>query len=233
MCFISCKKDEPKVNEKLNLLAFFPLSIHETSGLSAFEGKNRFLTVSDTTGEVYVISDEGILEKTLPFNGGNLEGVCYDKDSSWIYLVDENKSKVICIDTMGNLKTDFEIVVDRLFDKHGLEGIAINKQKQRFYVINEQSPGRLYTLDLEGMKLDSTELNFAEDYSGLCYDAFQDQIWILSDQSKTLSRCSLKGEALQSWDTGVKNGEGLVVNSQAHLVYIVTDSQSSFYSFSY
>ena len=103
----------------------------------------------------------------------------------------------------------------------------------RLYVISEKNPALLFQLSSSGELISTHPLNFASDYSSVFFDINENALWILSDDSGTLTKTSLEGKALLTYHTGVEKGEGVIVDSKAGRVYIVTDTDSSFFTLSF
>jgi uncharacterized protein YjiK len=117
--------------------------------------------------------------------------------------------------------------------KHGLEGISFSQADGHLYIVSEKYPGLLIELTTEGEEINRSELAFADDYSSVFYEEATNKLWILSDDSETLTQCDLSGNAEKTWQTGVKKGEGVVVDSPNTRIYIVADSNSAIYTFSF
>jgi len=74
---------------------------------------------------------------------------------------------------------------------------------------------------------------FVDHYSSVYFDHETNLLWILSDDSKTLTQTTLQGIPIITYNTGVKKGEGVIVDSKNSTVYIITDSNSSLYTLSF
>jgi len=229
---ISCKKDGSSGEDQLNLLYEWPVSIIETSGLASFQN-DYFLTVSDSLSIIYLIDKKGRIIRELEYVGDNTEGITYDPQTYEIFVVEENTNEIVQLDTIGHEVNRFAVPLDNKVKRHGLEGITYNPTNDHLYVVSEKLPGLLFEITKEGIVINTYELNFADDYSSVFYDENNNLLWILSDDSKTLSRCNMQGSRQKTWQTGVKKGEGVVVDSQANRVYIVTDKNSVLKVFSF
>lgn len=231
LLLVGCRKPEDPHGNNLILLAYYPLSISETSGLSYYDSDDRLLTVSDLTGKVYVISITGEVLDTLPFKGVDLEGVAFDKATSQIFVVDEKSNEVTELDTLGNEVNRFKVELDNILPKHGLEGITVNTDNGNLLLVSEKLPGLLIEVTKSGEEIARHTLNFAQDYSSLFFDPYLKNLWILSDESQSLTLCSLTGVRIKTWQTRLEKGEGLVIDSRNELIYIVTDNESGLYVF--
>jgi uncharacterized protein YjiK len=226
LLLVACRKTEDPYGNNLILLAYYPLAISETSGLSYYNSDDRLLTVSDLTGKVYVISLSGEVLDSLPFTGEDIEGVAFDKLTSQIFVVDEKSNEVIELDTNGSEVNRFKVDLNNLLPKHGLEGITVNTDNGNLLIVSEKLPGLLIEVTKSGEEIARHTLTFALDYSSLFFDPFLKSLWILSDESQSLTLCSLTGVRIKTWQTRLDKGEGLVIDSRNELIYIVTDNES-------
>ncbi|MCD4665409.1 MAG: SdiA-regulated domain-containing protein [Bacteroidales bacterium] len=229
-----CKKQEAiDVPDKLKLLLQYQINIPELSGLSQFNVEDKFITVSDKQNKVYLISNTGEVLKILDYTGDDLEGVTFDTLTSTIFVVEEKKKEVVQLDSNGFELNRFTIDINNSEIKHGPEGITYNPYNNHFYIVNEKLPAALIEMTLTGEIVRINSLSFAKDYSSLFYDQKDSSLWILSDQSKTITKCDLNGNKIKTWSTGIDKGEGLIVDSGNSKIYIVTDNDSHLYIFSY
>ncbi|MCB2221597.1 MAG: SdiA-regulated domain-containing protein [Bacteroidetes bacterium] len=212
-------------------MASYPVDIPECSGLS-FYGEH-LLTVSDSLSKVYMISKAGKVLDSMSFAGNNLEGVVYNPVNQHTYIVEENSNEVVEIDASGLEMNRFFVKLDNLIKKHGLEGISLDLSSGHLYLVSEMAPGLLIKCTLTGEEVKRTNLAFAQDYSSVFFDDVQQKIWILSEDSKTLTRCNLNGNPEKTWFTNIKKGEGLVIDVPNNRIYIITDEVSILYVFSF
>lgn len=228
LLFSGCSKEEAGQNNNLSFISLNPVAVPEASGLSEYS-HGRYLTVSDSLSKVFVLSNTGTVLKSLEYTGNNLEGVTYDPFSGSIYVVEEKYGEVVKLDSTGMELDRFFIPVGNLDPRHGLEGICFNTANRHLYVISEMNPSVLFELDSSGIVIQSFELSFARDYSSICYEPQEGMLWILSEDSRTLTKTTLQGIAVITYNTGVKKGEGVVVDIKRSRVYIITDSTSTFF----
>lgn len=225
----SCQKTEENPYDTLIYENFTPLSIPEASGLATYTD-NQYLSVSDSTSQVYVLNLKGIVVKKLSYVGKNLEGVVYVPNNSSIYVIEEKSNEVVQLDTNGTEITRFVVPLDNKDPKHGLEGITYNPTNSHLYVVSEKEPGLLFEMNLVGDVLKVSDLNFADDYSSVFYDPVIDHLWILSDDSKTLTKTNLQGSQIKTYNTTITKGEGVVVDSELAKCYIITDREGAVYT---
>lgn len=225
-----CKEEENTDPEiKLNFISEFNLSVSEPSGLCLYRNSNEFLIVSDESNEIYVISDKGVVSLSFNFTGQDLEGITYNPILNNIFILEESSRYVYRLDTNGVELSRFPIDIYYEDINHGPEGISYNPETNHLFIVIEKNPERLLEMNLDGEIVNNYSLSFAEDYSAIFFDPTENKLWILSDVSKTLTQCDLTGKALNKYSTGITKGEGLVVDSQNKLVYIVSDQESKLY----
>ncbi len=226
----SCQEEEePEPEINLILMSQYGLSIPEPSGLSFFRNKSEFLTVSDETNKIYAISDKGEVLGDFSFSGDDLEGITYDPIQKNIFIIEEENHYIFRLDTNGVELNRFP--VDLYYEEinHGPEGISFNPENNHLFIVTEKKPGKLLEMNLNGEIISNFNLSFADDYSALFFDPIDQKLWILSDESKTLTRCDLTGNALNKYNTGITKGEGLIVDTQNKTVYIVSDHDNKMY----
>lgn len=227
----SCVKTHkgPIENQQLVLLATYPLDIEGPSGLSNSYLPGHFYTVCDKKGSIYLINDTGEILLTMPIGGDDLEGVEYVAETQKLYVIEEKLRLVLKLTAGGKILDTFKLDIPAQNINDGPEGIAYNPQKKQFYIVNQRNPAILFVYDTLFTEQARYPLNFANDYSSLDYEG--GYLWILSQKSHILARCDLQGKPDQIFDTGVPDGEGLVVDLENNRVYIVCDDNSTLYVF--
>ncbi len=73
------------------------------------------------------------------------------------------------------------------------------------------------------------ELDFASDYSGIFYEKSSNSLWIISDQNKTINKCSLKGKVIETYSIDVDQAEGIAIASDK--IYVVSDAEEKLFVF--
>lgn len=227
----NCKKDEEDDGITLKRVEQFQVMIPELSGLAPYNSLNEFVTISDNKSNVYIISNTGETIKTFDFTGEDLEGVAYDSISSSFFIIEEKKKEVIHLDSNGIEQNRFPININNTDERHGPEGITFNPDNNHIYIVNEKLPSLLIEMTLTGEVVRETTLSFADDYSSIYYDHKDSSLWVLSDESRTLTKCDLFGNPYNTWNTGIDKGEGLIVDSENLMIYIVSDNNSRLYQF--
>jgi len=221
------------IEEKsLVLLQVFDLDIKDPSGLSNSYLPDHFYTVSDKSGNVYLINNKGEILHTIELGGDDLEGVEYVEENLSIYVVEERLRKVLRLTPGGVILDTFNLDIPGQRPNDGPEGIAFNPFEKHFYIVNEKNPALLFVFDTLFQQISEYPLSFAKDYSSVDYEPTHNKLWILSDESQILAQCNLKGEAEVIYHTNVPKGEGVVVDIENRLIYIVCDETSQLFVFS-
>ncbi|GAB4297652.1 MAG: SdiA-regulated domain-containing protein [Ignavibacteriaceae bacterium] len=229
--FNSCAKEKHsnQLKNKLELRNTYQLNIPEPSGLTLSPDRKSLFTVSDETGMVYVLSTGGKLLRSFKVHGEDLEGITFINDST-IAVVLERSREIIFCNTDG---TELEKISTGLKGdlNSGLEGIAYDSSEGEFYLINEKTPALLIKAD-KNLKIFFTKvINYVSDLSGLSLS--EDFLWILSDESKLIAKCDKEGEVIETYKIPVQQPEGIAVNSEQDLIYIVSDFTGILYVFKF
>ena len=226
-----CEKHTPQPaagveTGKLKLVANYHLDVKEPSGLTFNADKSALFTVSDNTNNVFEMDLEGNIIKKLPFKGDDLEGICFNRKTGELAIVEERKREVVILNGDGNEKQRFVIDIPANVQNKGLEGIAYNSNNSSYYIVNEANPGLLCVWNPERGILEETGLKFATDYSGIYVDAGISTVWVVSDESKTLYKCNYKMEPVKQYMLDDYKYEGVAVDDDNNLVYLVNDASS-------
>lgn len=198
------------------------VSVQEPSGLTIDFRNSTFWTVSDQTGKMYNIDMDGNTIFVSNLKVGNLEGITCVNDSL-LAVVDEDETKVLIVNYDGEVIKEKKLPLKHSKNR-GLEGIAFDKSRNCFYVLTESKPGRLVTIDDQLEVTSVVELSFADDYSGLYYDEPEDNLWIVSDESKMVARCNIHGDVISSVIGDYIKLEGIAVTDS--IVYAISDRTS-------
>ncbi len=239
LAFSACNKDiklpededSQDLTFELSLIGTTLLDIAEPSGLSWDFQHNNFIVVDDNTNKAYIIDKSGHTISSLIYSGDDTEGITVDIKNHNIWLAEESLSKLILMDSMGNKINTYDIDIDRNSTKKGLEGLSYNSYNNTFYILNEAEPGLLITWKPLSGILSKTELQFAQDYSGIYADNADQSLWIVSDKSEMLYYCDKDGKVIQSFDLSIDKAEGVVADIENNRVYIVSDSQQKLYTY--
>jgi uncharacterized protein YjiK len=224
-----CSDDK---NKGQNPVATYDLNLPEPSDLCFGLTTDTLYTVSDNSAQVYEINTKGELLSVLPYVGNDLEGICC-VNNKFLYVAEEGLRKITKLDLQGNVIDQKTIPVEQNDEDNGLEGIAYASFNSHFYILNEKDPGLLMETDTNFNVLNNYPLSFADDYSGICVDNGNKNLWILSDESQTVNKCTMKGEIIESIEIKAKNPEGIAFNPDTKKIYIVSDDKAQLYVFDY
>jgi len=227
-----CSLTEPAPDESsarfLKPLHTYELTVAEPSGLS-LNADNTFLwTVSDQTNHVYKMTLTGQVVDTLRYEGYDLEGITFDSARQVLWVAEEHSRELVKLDLKGNELERHRILEG--FDNSGLEGLCIDRE-HNFFTIKEKSPGLFLALNPDFSIKRQIELTFDDDNSGLWADTLQNRFWILSDQSQSFYLWSPDKGVIRQFKIPVKKPEGIAIDFQNALVYIVSDAESKLYVF--
>jgi len=213
------------------LINTIKLNMPELSGLAiSYDGKFLW-TVSDSNSTVYQISFEGEIQKSFTVNGGDLEGVTQINDSTLAVVLERDRT-ILIIDTSGNELNRIEIIKEGDLNS-GFEGITFNPGSGHFYILNEKDPGSLIEIDDFYNFVKETKLKFAKDYSGIHYDAGENILWIISDESSLIAKCDLNGNLIGKTELKLRQIEGVAVDNKNKKLYIISDIKEELYVFQF
>jgi uncharacterized protein YjiK len=226
--FTSCNSASTLISAgKLTLISSHQLTVSEPSDLSLSDVQGEFFTVSDETGKIYRISSEGVTLETLNYTGDDLEGITYHE--GYLYAAEEEFRQIVKLDMDGYEKSRKTIDISVRTVNKGLEGLTCDSNSNRFFAVTEQ-PGLLIEIDSELNKISETDLTFAEDYSGIFFDSRSDSLWILSDESHTVTKCDFRGSPQKSYSIDeIEQPEGIAIDFSLGRIYFVCDKSSRLY----
>lgn len=225
LLIVSCRP-ESFIIDTSSILETYNLGIYEPSGLAYSSDKQSLFAVSDR-GFLYEISMTGETIREFPFTGDDLEGITVDPLNSDIYICEEGKGTLIKLNSLGVLQNTYSILDNP--GNSGLEGLAFNNTLQEIYLLKEKSDGLLIKYSINNNTQTQIKLNFADDYSGIYYNSVSDKLWIVSDESRTLSQCTLSGIELKHFVLPIPSMEGIVVNDEETEAYVVSDLNKKLY----
>ncbi len=220
--------------ESFKLLTSYKIDVPEPSGLSFGADNSVLYTVSDRTNEIYKLSLKGEILANIPTEAKDLEGISYCRTDNTIWLADERERKLLKVNLEGKTLKSVNLNLTESTKKNsGIEGLTIDYKTGNMFCLNEKKPGLLIKTDNNGTVLEKNKLDFAGDYSGVYHDAKTNELWIISDKSMTITRFDSQGNLMHTFQTDVKSMEGIVVNSQDKIIYIVSDELERLFVFAY
>lgn len=230
MLIYACSNRKESNLPMLTPVEIYDIDIPETSDLCFGSSTSVLYTVSDNTAKVYKISTKGKILSELKYTGNDLEGVTY-VDNQYIYIAEERLREIVKLDLQGN-QIGLKAIPVKINDaNNGLEGIAYAAFNQHFYIVNEMNPDLLIETDKNLNVLNSYTLSFANDYSGICVDNVNQNLWIVSDMSATVNKCTMQGDVIENYRIPVYNAEGIAFDPESNNIYVVSDAEARLYLF--
>ena len=228
LSIVSCRP-EPFYTDTSMILESYNLALFEPSGLSYSADKKSFYLVSDR-GIVYKTSLTGEIIEELSYLGDDLEAITVNSSTSEIFICEESQGNLLKISNKGVVQNTYNIL--NAPGNTGLEGLCYNNALNEFYMLKEKSEGLLIKYSIETGDKTDIALDFAFDYSGIYFNNITNNLWIVSDESKTLTKCDLDGNLIESFSIPISGMEGIVVNDDETEAYIVSDPNNKMYKIS-
>ena len=227
MIIISCSDDGSEIpNNRLELEASYKIDVLEPSGLAVSSSGDVLYTVSDNTAEVYKLTTTGNIIQKYNYKGNDLEGVSTFTGNN-LLLAEERTKEIVVFDMSTGTSTKHRINYKNNDENSGIEGVAYNTIDGTIFILNEKNPGKLIRLRADFSIIAEYELDFASDYSGIFHDSSSNNLWIVSDQNKTISKCTLTGDLIKSYTIGVTQAEGIAITNDK--IYVVSDAEAELY----
>lgn len=215
--------------QTLRLLSYHSIGAHvsEPSGLAYHRKNDALMTVSDAQSELYIIGYDGALKRRIATTSADLEGIAVSLTCDTIYVVEERTRQVVLYREDGTRISAFTVDVATSAN-NGLEGITVGPNGNLF-VLNEKLPGMIVECTPAGTEIRRIPLSLASDYSGIMYDASDNSLWIVSDESMSLMKTDLNGTLKKQWPLPFSKGEGISIVRDT--LYIVNDADAKLYVF--
>lgn len=227
--FLSCSNSNDfPIKNKLELIASYKINVLEPSGLAINSNGTILYTVSDNTNKIYKLSITGDILKTFEYAGNDLEGVSTFTTNK-LLLAEERTKEIVEYDMGTSSFIKHKIDYKNTTANSGLEGVAYNMNDETIFILNEKDPGLLIRLNPNYTIKSSIELDFAADFSGIFHESATDNLWIVSDQSKTINKCNLLGKLMESYPINVTKAEGIAISNDK--IYVVSDAEAKLYVF--
>lgn len=220
-CLISCS-----YAKELKIKDDFSLKVREPSDLTYDGNNDSFWTVSDENATLYEISNKGKILDKIKIDAYDLEAIALSEDGTF-YVLDEYYKELIILNSGGEEENRIKLDIPSA-PNNGPEGICLDEEHSIIYILNEKNPGLLQSYDYEGNKLKEYLLDFAPDYSGICYDSSRDGFWIVSDEARRLYFATLENAVEAEYKLDISNPEGVALNKKGH-IYIVSDGEETLY----
>ncbi|MCB0486086.1 MAG: SdiA-regulated domain-containing protein [Flavobacteriaceae bacterium] len=218
---VSCDKNDTFSSaDTLELITSYNVDVIEPSGLAVNSSGNILYTVSDNTNKIYKLTTTGSIIQSYSYVGNDLEGVSLYTDNK-LLVAEERTKEIVVFDMTTNQTVKHEIAYENNDENSGLEGVTYDADDNSIFILNEKSPGLLIELNSNFSMASETELNFAVDFSGIFYESLNKNLWIVSDQSRSVYKCDLKGRVLENYPINVSKAEGIAVTIDK--IYIISD----------
>jgi len=206
------------------------LEISSLSGLSLGEDASSLWCVSDEPGSsLYRIRTNGEIEATVPWTGQDLEGVAWDRNRKVLWVVEEQRGELVGVDASGAELS--RTAIPGGGGPGGLEGVAVDPETGGLYLLRERRPGLLIELDETLSVVESRELDFALDYSDVCFEPLNRDFWILSDREQAVFQAESPEGPFKKYKIDIVKPEGVAVDFVNRVIYIVSDSKKRLYYF--
>lgn len=227
---ISCSDDTVNYvpGNSLELVSSYQIDVAEPSGLAVSNSGNVLYTVSDHTAQVYKLSATGNVIQTFDYVGNDLEGVSTYTGNK-LLLAEERTKEIVLYDTATGSTSKQRVNYENNDENSGIEGVTYNSKDGSIFILNEKKPGKLIRLRTDFSIIAEYELDFASDYSGIFHDSSSNSLWIVSDQNKTINKCTLSGELVKAYSMSVTQAEGIAIANDK--VYVVSDAEEKLFVF--
>lgn len=227
----NCNPSDNKNKRELKQLAEYKIKVSEPSGLALTIDKKHLWTVSDQNKSAYMLTLDGKIVKSVKIDAVDLEGITIINDTT-IAVVSERSGEIIFVGYSGKELNRFSTShINK--NNTGLEGIEYDKNSAHFFIIKEKNPAYLIEYDQKFNELSRKELKFASDYSGVELIAETNQLWIISDENKSLFLCNKKGEVIETYKVKITQIEGIAIDVKSKRIYFVSDIEEKLYIFEY
>lgn len=222
-----CNKIKFGTGEKIKPIEIHSLKISEPSGLAL--SKDNLWIVSDRKSTVYMTNLKGKEEFSFKIKNADLEGITVINDSL-LAIVKEVSRQVVITDFYGNeiYSSSFDLDGSK---NSGLEGITYNASTEHFYLVNEKDPVLLITADKNLNEVSRKKIKGVRDLSGISYSVKENCLWLLSDEERKIIKSSLDGDFITEYKISVDQPEGIAVDDENGLIYVVSDKEEKLYVF--
>ncbi|CAA6676810.1 MULTISPECIES: SdiA-regulated domain-containing protein [unclassified Lentimonas] len=226
-----CKKNKINLadvatSQNLKLIGAYPIAVKEPSGLSLAKDNQSLWTVSDTNGHIYQIDLKGAVLNHFPTGYDDLEAIS-TIDAQHLAFIAERDRKIVIARKDGTILEEAIIDIPG-FDNKGPEALTYDEDAEEFHIMQE-SPGLLIKLNRQLEEISRRNLNVAEDYSSISFDSESKHLWVLSDRSRNINVLDENSTILGSFSADIEQMEGLAVDHENRLIYIISDPDETLY----
>ncbi len=215
----------------LNLEKKIAINVSEPSALSFSIDKKTLFTVSDSDGSIHQLDLNGKTIKVIKTKASDLEGIVFHSDLNGYCITEERIRKISCFDLNGTLLKSKSISFPGSSNA-GFEGITYNSLNKHFYVVNEKKPAAILELDTDLNVIKTITFNHLLDLSDITYDEEENKFYILSHESQKIMATDHLFNVENTFSIpNVIQAEGLVVDKTNRKIYVVSDKDSTFSTF--
>ncbi len=233
---ISCEETNPVNNdedeENLQLKNKFNIGINCPASLCLSVDDN-FLTIGNQSGRLYKLTPLGEVLSSKDLGCHDAEGLTQIRSDSTLWVVEEQLKQVFKYNYKGNVLDTFDIPVELDDPEYGPEGITYNPFTKRFYIVNERNPCLLLELNKNMELINQCELDFTFDCTDVFFDTESRSLWMLSEESNKLFKCSTSGKLDKTYKYDGNEMDGIVVLHDEYIVYMVSATRKIMYEYSY
>ncbi|MBT3143796.1 hypothetical protein DS909_14290 [Phaeobacter gallaeciensis] len=241
--------------------------LKEPSGLDIQPNSQAFWIVSDDSAELFSVeTPPARVDVVYPLAYEGLEGVSAGWDEGIVLMVQEDTNAIVLIDER-NSAASVRLPISKMkgYDaiaghfegsdtNKGLEGIAVDRERRRIFVVKEGKPRLLVEISSDLSSITAHRKLKAKhgflvpglkdkklDISGLYYDRAQDALWMASDRGGSVFLYDLKSNRAVrleiEYDGGetpdLKGIEGIALSNDHEVLYLVSDAgkESSLFTF--
>lgn len=221
--------DKKEKSRQLKQTASYKIKVAEPSGLALTTDKKNLWAVSDQNSTAYMLTLDGKIVKSIKVAAPDLEGIAVINDTT-IVVVSEITGEFIFVGYSGK---EIKRAKTSYAEKKnvGLEAITYDVKSKHIFLVKEKNPGLLIELNNKLKEISAKELKFASDYSGLDFVPDTNELWIISDENKSIYRCETNGTIKESYKININQAEGIAVDSSGKKVYVVSDREEKLYVF--
>ena len=215
----------------------------DASGLAFWPKNQSLLVVVDKPATVVEIDLTGRLRRRIKLRGfEDVEGITHVKDNQFA-LVEERRYELCLIEIGPETKRIDRAnaatirLEDKTDDNDGLEGVAFDPHRRRFFCVKEKRPRGVYEIPWgpePGKFGNPTRPWIAEekanwqldDLSDLHFDAASGHLLVLGDQSSAVVECTPEGKMISrlslaagsaGLDATIPKAEGITMDASARL----------------
>jgi len=203
------------------------ISVPEPSGITYDYMNDVLKVVSDQTGFIYLLSTNGDLLTVLEYEGNDPEAIALDPSSNTMYISMEEQGEIVKLDSSGHFLDFFSVPDYGGGSNKGVEGLTFIEETGHLLYIYEKSPAILVESDTLGGIINTTPMNFANDFSGMEYRDEKNTIFICSDEDETLFEYQLGVGVIDSWNLEIEQMEGITTKEDT--LFIISDSEEELY----